>query len=574
LGDGTSATRSSPVQVGTAVNWKHVQGGRWYSIGTRRDGTIWGTGQNAAGNLGLNNTTAQNTFTQIGALTNWSVFSVSAWGGGTGTVLAVKTDGTLWTWGSNGHGQLGLGDTNNRSSPVQVGVGTTWSKVSIKNRSAIAVKTDGTLWAWGSNTNGELGLNDTVYRSSPVQVGVLTNWSQVTSAIASSFAIKTDGTLWAWGSNSFTALGLGDSTNRSSPVQVGALTNWSKITGSYWNCIAIKTDNTLWSWGYNVSGMLGLGDSTNRSSPVQVGALTNWSSIGIGEQNSIAIKTDGTLWTWGSNSSYGELGLNDRVNRSSPVQVGANTNWIEPDGGSGFSFAIEFVPIFPSPTPSITPSRTPTPTPSSSPPQTLWNFFASSAPAGISTFTATSAPNYAYDWNVSQGLRTVGDAATGFVYTVQPTASYSGNNLFQVSFYNVNSDNCGDPGVAIWPTSNGRTSPIWTWGAQSSRIAAQMNCPQPVIYGYSNGTNGTSGTYSLNTWYTLHFYHEPSLGRCRFAVTQGQNDWTRSGALFSPEITLNESIASSYYFGIASDNDGGTLGGQQTAFSGLKVTPL
>jgi len=94
--------------------------------------------------------------------------------------LAVKTDGTLWSWGQNASGQLGLGNTTNYSSPKQVGALTAWSKIGGSRYAASAIKTDGTLWAWGSNENGKLGLGNTTYYSSPKQVGVLTTWKAVT----------------------------------------------------------------------------------------------------------------------------------------------------------------------------------------------------------------------------------------------------------------------------------------------------------------------------------------------------------------------------------------------------------
>jgi|SRR3989344_2849311 len=117
-----------------------------------------------------------------------------------GTVfLAIRTNGTLWTWGKNNVGQLGLGDASTgypsyikkyRSSPVQVGTLGTWSSVWSGVSNSFATKTDGTVWAWGQNGNGILGIGDTYSRSSPVQVGTLATWTQVTVAGAASGALK------------------------------------------------------------------------------------------------------------------------------------------------------------------------------------------------------------------------------------------------------------------------------------------------------------------------------------------------------------------------------------------------
>ncbi len=132
------------------------------------------------------------------------------------------------------------------------------------------------LYSWGRNNEGQLGLGDSTNRSSPTQVGTLTNWLVLAGSYRSSFAIKKDGTLWSWGSNNNGQLGLGNTTNYSSPKQIGSLTNWSAISGGYEFVAAIKTDGTLWAWGRGLNGPLGLGNTTNYSSPKQVGSLTNW----------------------------------------------------------------------------------------------------------------------------------------------------------------------------------------------------------------------------------------------------------------------------------------------------------
>lgn len=290
------------------------------------------------GILGLNNTAQQSSPTQVGALTSWSQISVSYHS------LAVKLDNTLWSWGRNGYGQLGLNDRyNTRSSPVQVGALTTWSKVATANNNSLAIKTDGTMWAWGKNANGSLGLGNTTYYSSPKQVGALTAWSKVSAGNNFCAAIKTDGTMWSWGLNDGGQLGIGNTYTRNSPVQVGALTTWSEVSCGQRSCLALKTDGTLWSWGYrfNGQGNLGLGDNISRSSPVQIGALTTWSQISTGSYHSLATKTDGALWAWGS-AAQGQLGGNNTSpNRYSPVQIGALTGWLKPSAGKQNSLCVK-----------------------------------------------------------------------------------------------------------------------------------------------------------------------------------------------------------------------------------------
>jgi alpha-tubulin suppressor-like RCC1 family protein len=255
-------------------------------LAIKTDGTLWTWGENYAGKLGLGNTTDRSSPVQVGAGTNWS--SIAA--GGFNHSLAIKTDGTLWSWGSNNFGQLGQGNTTDRSSPVQVGAGTTWSSIAGGgNCISISLKTDGTMWAWGRNYVGKLGLGDTTNRSSPVQIGALTTWLMIAAGYDHNLAVKTDGTMWGWGFNSAGQLGLGNTTSYSSPVQIGAGTTWSSVDAGEYHSLAIKTDGTLWTWGYGLLGQLGDGTNVGKSSPVQIGALTNWTKISGGGNWSMAL---------------------------------------------------------------------------------------------------------------------------------------------------------------------------------------------------------------------------------------------------------------------------------------------
>lgn len=337
LAQGNLINRSSPVQVSSRNTWLTIANGcqqsTAFSLAIKTDGTLWAWGYNNQGQLGLNDLVARSVVTQVGSDTSWD--KVQA---GQESASAIKTNGTLWSWGRNVEGQLGDGTIIRRSSPVQIGALTNWSKVMCGVQHTIAIKTDGTLWSWGANNYGQLGQNISylTYRSSPVQVGALTTWTSISCNNYSSFSIKTDGTLWSWGQNDFGQLGQSDTIARSSPVQVGALTNWSVISGGGTHSVAVKTDGTLWAFGRNNNGQLGQSSTINSSSPVQIGALSTWSKVGSFNNTSGAIKTDGTLWTWGLND-YGQLAQNNITNLSSPVQVGSNTNW---NSVSGFGLTL------------------------------------------------------------------------------------------------------------------------------------------------------------------------------------------------------------------------------------------
>jgi alpha-tubulin suppressor-like RCC1 family protein len=232
VGDNTTVNKSSPVQIGSLTNWSLVAPGYTVTFAIKTDGTLWSWGANQFGQLGLNNRINRSSPVQIGSGTNWAFVSASRGGG-----HAITTSGELYVWGLNNFGQLGQNDTVARSSPVQIGALTNWSEIGGNFSGSYtvtgAVKTDGTMWSWGNPGNYlSLGHNDMVARSSPVQIGALTTWSQIMVGQLSFHAIKTDGTLWGWGYEGRGQVGDNTAVRRSSPVQVGSDTTWTALPQS------------------------------------------------------------------------------------------------------------------------------------------------------------------------------------------------------------------------------------------------------------------------------------------------------------------------------------------------------
>jgi len=324
LGQNDIITRSSPVQI-PGTQWIGLNSGRYSDkLAWKNDNTLWAWGRNTYGSLGLNDVVVYSSPTQIPG-TEWkhTLYAI----GGHDVKTSVKTDGTLWTWGSNYRGQLGVNDIIDYSSPIQV-PGTQWSKSFAGADKCAGIKTDGTLWVWGRNNYGGLGVNFVGDRSSPIQIPG-TEWKQASASIYWMMGTKTDGTLWAWGRDQGGCLAQNNTTQRSSPTQIPG-TEWVIGQTDIYNATSgagVKTDGTLWVWGYNNIGMLGQNDNVSTySSPRQIPG-TQWSTrIAISNDGMTCTKTDGTLWGWGQNLD-GQLGQNEPdTGRSSPVQI-PGTDW-------------------------------------------------------------------------------------------------------------------------------------------------------------------------------------------------------------------------------------------------------
>ena len=257
-------------------------------------------------------------------------------------------EGNLFTWGNESYGNLGnnLSTGSSKKTPLTTFAGgANWKQVGGGGFGgcSAAIKTDGTLWTWGSNC----GTNDTTNILTPVTTFIGgTNWKQVSPGAFHCAAIKTDGTLWNWGNNANGQLGTNNTTTRSTPVTTFAGgTNWKQVAGGGYHTVAIKTDGTLWTWGSNNVGQLGTNNTTTISTPVTTFAGgTNWKQASCGGSGCGAIKTDGTLWLWGSDN-FSQLGSNTvNVSKSTPVTTFAGgNNWKQMEGGNTWRMALTYI---------------------------------------------------------------------------------------------------------------------------------------------------------------------------------------------------------------------------------------
>ena len=373
---GGGACRTVPPNYGwpaatsstTYMSWISVAATSTNTYAIRSDGTLWAVGDNSYGAVGdtttINRTSptqVAGSWTQVVCASNHytatgSVSPISLPSNGRTAVLAIKTGGTLWAWGSDtaasqlSVGRLGIivGGTVRRSSPTQIGALATWTKIAISGGNAAGIQSNGTLWTWGSGAGGALGNSSTINRSSPVQVSG-TTWQNITCGGINPpncfmAATRTDGSLWTWGSQGPNSNQLGDNTtvNKSSPVAVGNPNgiNYSNATLAAGNgfAYALLPSGDLYAWGYgqqwgNLGGAIISGTQywkVNFVSPTLHSG--SWSKIGLGADVSdrmYGIKTNGTLWAWGRNDQ-GQLGTSDSVSRSSPTQIGTNNqnSWV------------------------------------------------------------------------------------------------------------------------------------------------------------------------------------------------------------------------------------------------------
>ena len=273
------------------TNWKQVSQSNANGSAIKTDGTLWSWGVVVGDNTGAGKTIPVTTFA---GGTNWK--SVAA---GYLYAAAIKTDGSLWTWGTGSSGQLGTNDTTQRNTPVTTFAGgNNWKQVSCGREHTSAIKTDGSLWTWGRGSSGQLGINNTDDRSIPVTTFTGgTTWKQVACGYLHTAAIKTDGSLWTWGDNNGGGLGDNTATNRSTPITTFAGgTNWKSVSGGNGSTAAIKTDGSLWTWGLGNSNNLGADGASGRSTPITTFAGgNNWKQSSISDTTAAAIKTDGTF---------------------------------------------------------------------------------------------------------------------------------------------------------------------------------------------------------------------------------------------------------------------------------------
>ncbi|KKS09909.1 MAG: Regulator of chromosome condensation RCC1, partial [candidate division CPR2 bacterium GW2011_GWC1_41_48] len=327
---GVSKTRT----VGVGITWPNTTSfaaGVTHSLLGKSDGSLWVTGAGNWGALGTGET-SYSSWNQIAPffLNNNKVKYVDA---GSQSSYAVMDDNSLWVTGDHRGGQLGIGMAYQYITSWQsILTGVKTVSASVCGSHALVLKTDGTVWSAGSNVNGSLGVGDTAKRESWTPTG-LSNVKDVAAGCSFSVALKNDGTVWVTGDNTYGALGLGDWNHRYSWTQT-TLANVAAVSAGQ-HSMALKNDGTVWATGYNNAGGLGLGDGNHRNSWVQT--ASNAKYVSVGAYHSFIVKNDGVLWCTGYNDRD-QLGMSDTTSRSVWTQNPlSNVQTISANGSHSFA---------------------------------------------------------------------------------------------------------------------------------------------------------------------------------------------------------------------------------------------
>ena len=330
LGNAGITYRDKPVHPLGMVQMVQIATGLDHVLALRADGTLWGWGYGDVGQVGA-------TFRTVQILDSLGVDVLALYTAerqpvrialpplvevvaGARFSMAIARNGTLWAWGANGSGQLGLGDPLDRYLPMPIHGLTGIAHLAAGYVHSLAINEEGKLYAWGDNKFGQLGDGTTQQRWKPFPISGMPPILDMVGGEAFSMALDRNGQLWSWGDNKFGQLGDGTTISSLIPKPVPGASDVMAIAAGRFHGLALSRDGSLYSWGDNEFGQLGQGDKVGRSVPTRITGLPTITSIACGAAFSMAMGTDGVLYAWGDNR-YLQLG---------PYGPAMEFAWLEP----------------------------------------------------------------------------------------------------------------------------------------------------------------------------------------------------------------------------------------------------
>lgn len=321
LGDNSVITKSQPVGVtgmGSSSFTVVASGTSDFSLALRLDGTLYSWGNGANGRLASGATTPRSSPVAISGSVSFLFVSGYSAGGN-----AISSEGKLYGWGQNSKGEVGDNSTTQRTTATLANSSTDWFKTAGGLNHVVGLRTNGNMYTWGLNDSGQLGDNGIVAKSTPTLVVSDKIFIDCAAANNTSWALDRDGNLYGWGSNAYGQIGDGTIVDKSTPTLVLGGLKFKKVRAGD-NCVAaLDRDGNLYAWGSGATGALGNGALTDQSTPVAVSGGHIFTDFAVGnyfDNFMVGVKSNGLLYSWGGNTN-GQLGDNSVVPKSTPVAV-------------------------------------------------------------------------------------------------------------------------------------------------------------------------------------------------------------------------------------------------------------
>lgn len=322
VGDGTTTTKLIPTPVmGNTV---------WGKVNADIDACALTSGGNAYC-WGLDTTERMGNGSTPGASrVPYAVSTAFTWkqiDTASGHTCAIKSDDTLYCWGSGGSGRLGTGNASNQSTPTAIDGSNTWIKITTGAMHTCGIRSNGAVYCWGEGANGRLGNGGTGDIFSPGTIVGGFTWIDIGAGTDFTCGIRNNGAAYCWGNNTLEGhLGTGVLGDSDTPALVAGGLTWTKLSVGYAHTCGITNTGAAYCWGAGANGRLGNGGTSNQLSPVAVSGGIEFSEISAGGKGTCGISTTGTAYCWG-NGSTGGLGSGTTSSASSPVLVSSSQEW-------------------------------------------------------------------------------------------------------------------------------------------------------------------------------------------------------------------------------------------------------